>query len=231
MRFERHAISVLGGLTLLFAAAAFILSNFTASSFAPFFGTVPPVVAVLAVSVLGSFALLFLHARFNFRILPRGVTWRAVLTISAIVGAIGCAVVLADLTLRYPRDLNVPWPSSLLFYPVMAWVAEMVFHIVPLALLLLILSLTAGWETGRQSLVLCLFLVALIEPLFQIQGVLAGQPLTARDVFTALNVLVINLLLLRVFALYGFVAMYAVRLLYYAIWHIAWGHLRLSVLF
>lgn len=231
MHRERHAISVLGGLTLLAVAATWILSRTAASSFEPYFGAVPPVIAVLVISTLGSIALLFLHTRHNLGVLPSGVTWRSVLTITALISVIGCAVILADLTLRYPRDINVPWPSSLLFYPVMALVAEMVFHVIPLAVFLLILTLTAGLEISRRYLVLCLGLVALIEPLFQVQAALASQSLTMRDAFTALNVLVINVVLLRVFMLYGFVAMYAVRLVYYVIWHIAWGHFRLSVLF
>lgn len=231
MHIERHSIPTLTSLTVLAVAATWVLSRITAASFEPYFGAVPPVVAVLAVSMLGGLALGFLYARYELRVLPNGVTWRGVLTIVAITALSGTAVILVDLTLGYPRDINVPWPSSLLFYPVMALVAEMVFHVIPLALLLLMLTLISGIETSRQYLFLCLGLVALIEPLFQVQTALANQSITARDMFTALNVLVINVVLLRVFTLYGFIAMYAVRLLYYVIWHIAWGHIRLGVLF
>jgi hypothetical protein len=36
---------------------------------------------------------------------------------------------------------------------------------------------------------------------------------------------------LEIFRRYDAVAMYFLRLVYYAIWHIGWGYVRLSVLF
>jgi hypothetical protein len=42
---------------------------------------------------------------------------------------------------------------------------------------------------------------------------------------------VINLVQLTLFRRYDFLTMYAFRLVYYLVWHVAWGHLRLQVLF
>jgi hypothetical protein len=57
-----------------------------------------------------------------------------------------------------------------------------------------------------------------------------SSPLWATLV-TGLHVFVINLLMLIMFKRYGFVTLLSFRLFYYIIWHIAWGSIRLSVLF
>jgi hypothetical protein len=49
--------------------------------------------------------------------------------------------------------------------------------------------------------------------------------------YVFLNVWVINMVQLALFKRYDFVSMYAFRLMYYLLWHIAWGHARLGLLF
>jgi hypothetical protein len=46
-----------------------------------------------------------------------------------------------------------------------------------------------------------------------------------------LHVAAINLAQLLLFRRHYFVSMLTLRLAYYGIWHVAWGHLRLQVLF
>jgi len=45
------------------------------------------------------------------------------------------------------------------------------------------------------------------------------------------NILLINLFQLSIFKRYDFVSMYSFRLVYYAIWHIVWGVVRLNLFF
>jgi len=45
------------------------------------------------------------------------------------------------------------------------------------------------------------------------------------------HVFVINIIGLLLFRRHGFIMMYLFRLMYYFLWHILWGHLRLSILF
>ena len=59
------------------------------------------------------------------------------------------AVVVADILLRYPEDTNAPWPAALLFYPAIGFVAEILFHVVPLALLMLLLAVWSIIITGH----------------------------------------------------------------------------------
>ena len=50
------------------------------------------------------------------------------------------AIIIADFFIRYPEDINVPVPEALLFYPAVGFVAEIAFHVLPLALLLFVLA-------------------------------------------------------------------------------------------
>ena len=71
--------------------------------------------------------------------------------------------------------------------------------------------------------------VALIEPMLQV-AFFADQSSLGTNVFLGLYVLAFNLVALEIFRRSGFLALYALRLGYYFIWHIAWGHLRLPLL-
>ena len=137
----------------------------------------------------------------------------------------GVAAIAADLVLGFPEDMNVDWPSSLLFYPTIALAAEVAFHLLPLV------GLT--WATrsrftdrsfGRRTAGL-IAATAAVEPLFQ---VLAG---TSNPWFVAPHVYLIGLVQLALLRRYGYVPMVAFRLAYYLIWHIAWGAVRIPLLF
>jgi hypothetical protein len=49
--------------------------------------------------------------------------------------------------------------------------------------------------------------------------------------YDGLHVLAINVCQLAIFKRYDFMSMYALRLVYYGIWHIGWGAVRLELLF
>ena len=78
---------------------------------------------------------------------------------------------------------------------------------------------------------LCLLLVALVEPFFQMRWGFAGRPLSWAEAYVGLHVFAINVLQLYVFRRYDFISMYSLRLFYYLYWHIIWGYLRLQWLF
>ena len=48
--------------------------------------------------------------------------------------------------------------------------------------------------------------------------------------YVSLHIFLINLIQLWLFKRYDFVSMYTFRLVYYLIWHIGWGWVRLEVL-
>jgi hypothetical protein len=136
---------------------------------------------------------------------------------------LGIGQVFADLVIRFPKDLNVPPPQSLLFYPVMAYVVEVCFHALPLALVLAVLG-PLSKEVNTNVLVwLCFLPVASLEPI-----VMRRLGFSA---YVGLFVFAFNLLQLYVFRRYDFVSMYSFRLVYYVHWHVLWGYLRLRLLY
>jgi hypothetical protein len=150
---------------------------------------------------------------------------------AAIAVLMALVTILVDLRVPFAADINVLPPESLLFYPAIAFLVEIVFHVLPLTVLLMILSSTL---TGipRSSLAwIAIVVVSLLEPIYQGLA-MAGStrfPLWAVAVVVA-NLTLFNLLQLSVFKRNDFVSMCAIRLVYYAIWHVGWGSIRLALL-
>lgn len=54
---------------------------------------------------------------------------RGVALSAALATVMAAAVIVADFIIRYPKDLNVPPPPALWFYPVIGLVPEIAFHV------------------------------------------------------------------------------------------------------
>jgi hypothetical protein len=216
--------------SLVAAGATGILCLFRSTCFRPYFGTINPLLAVALIIVLGTACLRLLHSRGWFEIYTRATPAGVILS-TALASLFAVSAILADCVIRFPQDMNVPPPWSVLFYPAMAYVAEILFHVLPLALLLIWLR-TIFKRVNPHTLVWsCILLVSCIEPVFQVP---ARTPETAPSwagVYVALHVFAFNLLQLCVFRRYDFVSMYSFRIVYYLNWHIIWGYLRLQLLF
>lgn len=203
----------------------------TPASFRPYFGSLPPTVVVLVAVGLGVVVWAALLPRGSLRVhVPGGIRrhWALVVLLPI---ALATGTVLVDVVAVLPPTLNVPFPDSLLFYPTIAFVVEILIHLLPLAAVQLftgvdfrpVSSLRSGW-----GLVVA---VALIEPVLQLHlGFAPALPTWAVVVILAI-VFAVNLTELALFVRVGFVSMLAVRLVYYLIWHVVWGHVRLDVLF
>lgn len=196
----------------------------------PFIGDLNPVLTVIAISILGGVLLTYLLAR----------GWFAVFAVQNLPGwavAAGLGVVLAlvmifiDSRVILPPDINRPYPNALLFYPTIGFVVEIVFHVLPLTVLLFLLTTlfkSAAFETIVWP---CLLLVALLEPIFQTWfGFSRPYPAWVLAII-AFIIFLINLAQLFLFKRYDFMTMYVLRLVYYLLWHIVWGVLRLRLLF
>jgi hypothetical protein len=154
---------------------------------------------------------------------------------------VGAAIVLAgaavafDVLVPFDENMNVVWPRSVLFYPTMAFLAEVALHVLPLA----VLATTAGavadrWanrvDSGPQAVLAAIVAVALLEAGLQAGSALAGpEPLAA--LFVAPHLFVIGVVELLAFRRAGFAALATFRLTYYLVWHVVWGAVRLRVLF
>lgn len=206
-----------------------LLAPSSGAYFRRFFGKTNAILVVAVASVVGAAALWVLRSRFGFAILRGRATLRGIALSAVLATAMGVAIIVADLFIRYPENTNVPVPRALLFYPAIGFVAEIVFHVLPLAVLLLALSPLAG-RLGKERVVwIGILLVAALEPAFQV--LFEGKAFTWGAAYTALHVFVFAALQLYVFRRFDFVTMYALRLVYYAYWHILWGVIRLKVLF
>ena len=199
------AFAVSAGLTLL-------LTRQHPDLFTWLFGPLPALWVVIGAGLAGWIALGRLDPG------DGAIPWRRIVLLAALFLA---PPVLIDVFLPFPRDMNVPLPEALGFYPVAGFVAEAVFHLVPLAVMALILGTRSlpVWAYGPA---------ALAEPLFQ--AAMSGG-VTLQGVLVALHVLAFSSAQLWLFRRHGYAAMLTLRLAFYVGWHLVWGTLRLSLMF
>jgi hypothetical protein len=136
-------------------------------------------------------------------------------------GVLTLPAILIDLAIPFPQDLNVPLPEALLFYPAIALVAEVTFHLIPLAVLSVIAS-------RRPSSPLVFLPAVAAEPLFQFA---LNSGATLQSWLVLGNVSLISAVQIWLFLRFGAGSMIALRLIYYLCWHVLWGLQRQSLLF
>jgi len=202
----------------LCCASAAVLAALPGTGVLPVLGTVP----LLPVTLISAFAgAVLLHVLGNLAPLGPAYRGRHIAQLLALGAVLALPPIAIDLAMPFPRGMNLPLPGALFFYLAIALVAEVVFHLVPLAALNALLP--------RRVSRLWLFLpVVFVEPLFQAM-VTDGPALQSWLVIG--NVSLISATQLWLFRRYGFVAMIGVRLAFYLFWHILWGALRLPLLF
>lgn len=204
-------------------ACAWWIRRVDSALFQRFFGDFPPELVFVLAAVSGWWAWRWVLEPHGFGL--RTESFSDVLKIA--FPALGCVTVtvLLDVWMPFPKDINVPFPLGLLFYPAIGLLVEVVFHLLPLALLL------AGMRSPiRPShLYPILLLVATLEPFYQILFS-ASYPLIFLVVM-GLNLFGFNMFQLFVFKRHGLIAMFTLRLMYYAVWHGLWAQIRLDLLF
>ena len=199
------------------------------ADFDRYFGGLSPIVVVAAAGAVGVGALAALGWMAGFQIFSGRTTLRGIAVSAGLATLLAVAIVIADLLIRYPENTNVPVPRALLFYPTVGFVAEVVFHLLPLMLLLLALSALQRRLRADRVVWIAIVITAVAEPTFQI--LFKGECLTWASAYTWIHVFAIAFLQLQVFRRYDFATMYMFRLIYYVYWHIIWGVIRLKVLF
>lgn len=204
------------------------LRNVEEADFERFIGAVSPVVAVAVAGAVGATALAMLDSAGWVGSDP---SRRGLAGTTAIALGLGAAIIVADSALGFGEDINVLWPASILFYPVMAFIAEVAFHLVPLAL---IVTASKRWSTGptaRRAAMAPIVAVALFEAGYQVVGSASGGVSPWLLMYLAFHMIAFAVAGLTALRRYGFGAMLSLRLVYYAIWHVGWGVFRLDLLF
>jgi len=226
---ERNQVLVFLGIALFIVILTGILNIRNAFLFQAFFGKLHPFLAVFIIILLGTVLSVFFLSRGWFLVHKAG-EYKGILVAAGLAALPGVVIILIDLKAVFPADTNRPFPDALFFYPIFGFVVEVVFHMLPLALLLFIL--TSIFNVNFEKVIWsCTLVVAILEPIFQtVLGFSKPYP-TWVTVSVFVNILLINLFQLSIFKRYDFVSMYSFRLVYYAIWHIIWGYLRLRFLF
>jgi len=224
-----HQYLVFGSLFVAVVVLTALISRSAEGYFARFIGNADPVLVSSAAGLLGAISLALLHRLGGFEILLGQRTLRGIGYAAAAATLLAVEVVAADFLVRYPADTNVPVPTAFLFYPLIGFVAEMAFHVIPLATCLIVLRPLRRWIRGERLVWIALAIVTVAEPTFQVT--FQGEPFSWSAVYTWVHVFVIAAVQLYLFRRFDFTSMFAFRLVYYAYWHIIWGVIRLEVLF
>jgi hypothetical protein len=227
---ERLQFQVYVILSLGVTLGTAILIYFNKDIYKPFFGRFNPIIVMLIVSFLGFFLLAFLLARGWFEIFNIS-NLQGWIVAAGLAGLFAVVMIFIDSRVILPPDVNRPFPDALLFYPTIGFVVEIIFHVLPLTLLLVLATSIFRNLSFENIIWPCIIIVALLEPLFQTWfGFSRPYPGWVLAII-AVNIFLINLAQLYLFKRYDFVTMYSMRLFYYLLWHIIWGILRLRILF
>jgi hypothetical protein len=228
---EKTQYQVFLGLSIVVLGLTGIVFFADKQPFERFIGSFNPLLAALLIVVLGGILLTLLLSREWFAIYKKGNRKGFYLStgLAAIFGAI---MILVDSKIRFPADLNISFPESLLFYPAIGYLVEVLLHVLPLTLLLIALSSILKDVRHEKVVLISIVIVSLLEPLYQTVYIASPEwfPLWAQA-YIGVHIFLINLSQLFIFKRYDFLSMYSFRLVYYLFWHIGWGYIRLKVLF
>lgn len=194
------------------------------SVFERFLGRIDPLLVMIGTAVVGVAAMGYLQAASGFAVRGPG-RWRdAVSIIAWAVPLFAAVAICADLVWRYPEDTNVALPDALRFYPAIAVFIELALHVVPIALFVWILGMPTDLDATFWRVAV---------PVASIEAVLQALYATSisTSVFSAVHLAVFGVVQVWMFWRFGFVWMLGFRLIYYLLWHVAWGVARLRLLF
>ena len=107
--------------------------------FQRFLGRLNPLIAFLFAIVLGFLLLSFLLSQKWFAIYEKE-NLKGLLRTSSLAALLGIIMILVDTKIIFSADMNIRFPQSLLFYPAMGFFVEILFHILPLTILLVALN-------------------------------------------------------------------------------------------
>ena len=224
---NRVQFLILGIIIVGFLGAFVQLNNSNPSIFKRFLGELNPLVISISIAIIAIATLSLLLSKRRSPIYKKTtplVFFRYTLLVALFV----FVAVWVDWNIVYPADIHILIPESLLFYPAMGFLVEIIFHVLPFTILLFTFPIVLKPIKYNTVVWLSIIIVALVEPTYQI--FMDTYPIWAL-LAVWLNLFLFNILQLYVFKIYGFINMYGLRMVYYLFWHIIWGNLRLELLF
>ena len=228
---NRSQYLVYTGISLMVFAFTAILYFSNPLLFQRFLGRINPLVAFLVVIVLG-FILLSILLYKNWFVIYSPQNTQGILVAAGIASLFGMIIILVDTKAVFPPTMNVLFPESLLFYPAIGFFVEILFHVLPLTVLMIALTVIFKHTDQQIIMWISILLVSLLEPIYQsIDAASSNRYPLWVVLYVGVHIFLINLCQLLIFKRYDFVSMYSFRLVYYMFWHIGWGYLRLRLLF
>jgi hypothetical protein len=200
-----------------------------AGLFEAFFGKLNPLLVITGIALLGLALTVLLVSR-EWVLIRRAGDSRGPLIAAGLALLLSIVIIGIDTGGRFPADVNRPFPDSLLFYPIFGYVVEVLFHLLPVTI---VLSVVTGlFKAQRPSIAwLAIVVIAAIEPILQTIWSSGDSYPSWLTIYVFLHVYAINIVQLLLLRRYDFVSMYLFRLTYYTIWHIVWGVARLELFF
>ena len=227
---ERRQYLIFLGVSFVAAISTGILYFSKFQSFQLYFGKINPILTVITIVITGLILLTFLLSKSWFVIYRSGI-WKERLYTLILAFLLALIIIGVDIRVVLPKDMNILFPESLLFYPAIGLVVEILFHLFPLTLLLVILPVLFKKVSFEIILWFSLIAVSLLEPTYQTIAGPSGQYPLWSVIYIWIHIFLINIFQLIIFKHYDFVTMYSFRLAYYLLWHIVWGKMRLDFLF
>ncbi len=227
---ERSQYLALIGLSLIVLGLTGAMYFYDHLVFQLYFGSANPLIVTLSIICLGFICLSFLLSRGWFSIFKKG-NLKGQIFSSGLAALFASIVILIDLKVAFPDNLNILFPNSLLFYPAIGFLVEILFHVLPLSLLLIFLTSISEAISFQKIIWPCILIVFSFEPIYQTVVSYPFQYPLWVITYIGFHVFLINLVQLFLFKRYDFISMYLFRLEYYLFWYIIWGHIRLKLLF
>ena len=228
---ERFQYLVYLGISLVIISFTFVLYFSGRQVFQRFLGGINPLVVILAAIVVGFILLSFLLTKNWFSIFEKG-SLRGLLHFSGLAALLGVIMIIVDTRIVFPADINILFPQSLLFYPVIAFFVEILFHVFPLTVLITVMSTILKSQNLHTISWISIIIISIAEPIYQTMDMVSSKHFPVWAVaYVGFHIFLINFFQLLIFKKYDFISMYSFRLVYYLFWHIGWGYMRLSWLF
>jgi len=213
---------------LIILGLTVILELFENNFFKRFIGELNPIAAILISGILGGLLLFFLLLKKWFAICKKENLKKAISYSWLVVLFVSVSIII-DWNITYPKEMNIPFPEALLFYPVIGFFVEVIFHVLPITMLL-ILTTSIFTKTSVNKLIwISILIVSAFEPTYQV-FFMDFSPIWSMIVLWV-NLFLFNLTQLIIFKQFDFVSMFLFRIIYYILWHVIWGYFRLEILF
>ncbi|MCY3410519.1 MAG: hypothetical protein INQ03_02675 [Candidatus Heimdallarchaeota archaeon] len=210
------------GITWILTIMVYILKSKEFDGYEPFVGSANYLLISMMIYVLGYLFLII----FRENVVSDSLATLESFHVPFVLGMLFSSItILIDYTIGFGDDINVGIGDGLLFYPAIAMIVEIVFHLLPMTILYsVILKLTNnGRETALLIGTLC---IASFEPTFQLIFTSFDNFSTWMVVVFWIHLFLFNLFQLRMFKKFSFNHMYIMRIGYYILWHILWEIIR-----